>query len=516
MNRRIVSLFVLLAGMITFFTTCKDDDDEEVKLDVETTSLRFSSDYGEDELEISCNGNWTVEVSESWCEVSQYKGSGNTTLDVFVSKNKTTSSRKCEITISAGDKEASVLVRQNGKEDTETEPGGEGETEGDDNKENEKYKVTVRIEPEGAGTVTGLKSEYAYMDQVSLTFKASSGYSFLRWEKSDGYSKTDDECSFYVRSNTELTAYFGKLCQYGFSVNGGKGGAVTLVVSEHLSYSVTTSKTGYLVENSEVKLVAEPAIGYEFEKWSDGTTDKEKSVVITEGVKVEAFFKETSLSGVEASGTLGGHDYVDLGLPSNTKWATCNMGATKASDRGSFFAWGETETKTSFTAENYKFFAKKNDAGKNDINVYSKYCKANGSVKDGLGVLESSDDAAYVNWGKSWKMPSFEDWKELVDNCEWSFTTLNGVGGYKVTGPNGKFIFLPYSSVQVEGQVLSDYNNRGVYWTSSSFSKYNTPAMDDFALMIWFSRNESTEVNLSTKDWAEYRVHGVVIRPVAR
>ena len=132
------------------------------------------------------------------------------------------------------------------------------------------------------------------------------------------------------------------------------------------------------------------------------------------------------------------HEYVDLGLPSGTLWATCNVGANTPEEYGDYFAWGETESKNSYFWDDYKWFTD----GK-----ISKYCyddsnSYNGIVDDKM-VLDVEDDAAYINWGSSWRMPTKAQRDELDDYCTRTYTQLNGVNGFMLTGPNGNSIFLP-------------------------------------------------------------------------
>ena len=122
-------------------------------------------------------------------------------------------------------------------------------------------------------------------------------------------------------------------------------------------------------------------------------------------------------------------EYVDLGL--SVKWATFNVGATSPEDYGYYFAWGETEPKETYSWATYKW------CDGTDANI-TKY-----NTADGKTILEPADDAAQVQWGGNWRMPTEEEQQELIDRCSWERTNLNGVIGYKVTGPNGNSIFIP-------------------------------------------------------------------------
>ena len=122
-------------------------------------------------------------------------------------------------------------------------------------------------------------------------------------------------------------------------------------------------------------------------------------------------------------------EYVDLGL--SVKWATFNVGATSPEDYGDYFAWGETEPKETYSWTNYKWC----DGTSTNMTKYN--------AEDGKTILEPEDDAAQVHWGGNWRMPTEEEQQELIDRCSWERTNLNGVIGYKVTGPNGNSIFIP-------------------------------------------------------------------------
>ena len=136
----------------------------------------------------------------------------------------------------------------------------------------------------------------------------------------------------------------------------------------------------------------------------------------------------------------GNHEYVDLGLNSGTLWATCNVGAIRPEEYGDFFAWGETTPREEYTYENYKWWYF-DESGYRNISKYNT--KSNFGPVDNKTELEPEDDAAYVNWGTLWRMPSLEQVVELVNSCSWQWTQKNGVIGHLLTGPNGNTMFLP-------------------------------------------------------------------------
>lgn len=158
------------------------------------------------------------------------------------------------------------------------------------------------------------------------------------------------------------------------------------------------------------------------------------------------------------------HLYVDLGLPSGTLWASCNVGATSPEDFGDYFAWGETEVKTNYDWSTYKYC-------KGAQNTLTKYCQnsSNGynSFTDELTELEPADDAASVRWGSEWRTPSEEQFGELLNS---DYTTavwmmLNSVYGLKITSKkNGNYIFLPAAGM-FNGMVFQNAGSTGSYMT---------------------------------------------------
>ncbi|MCF0174668.1 MAG: hypothetical protein HUJ95_04925, partial [Bacteroidales bacterium] len=120
----------------------------------------------------------------------------------------------------------------------------------------------------------------------------------------------------------------------------------------------------------------------------------------------------------------GGVEAVDLGLPSGTKWASWNVGAKSETDCGSYFAWGETSVKTNYTWNTYKWGKQTESAPDYGMTKYKS---------KGPSTLEAVDDPATAAWGSKWRSPSLDEIKELLDNCDWTWTAKNGVNGYTVT-----------------------------------------------------------------------------------
>ena len=157
-----------------------------------------------------------------------------------------------------------------------------------------------------------------------------------------------------------------------------------------------------------------------------------------------------------------GEEVVDLGLPSGLKWRSMNVGASKPEDYGNYYAWAETSPKSSYSSSNYKYPATNYGDG---IIAYAKY-DTTPYQGDGKTVLEPEDDAATANLGNGWRTPTFKEWKELRENCTWTWKTQNGVNGMLVTGPNGKSIFLPAGG-WYENSTLKNKTTYGSYWTAT-------------------------------------------------
>ena len=178
------------------------------------------------------------------------------------------------------------------------------------------------------------------------------------------------------------------------------------------------------------------------------------------GVKAECIVTVTN---PDNSGTLDGHEYVDLGLPSGTLWATCNVGANSPEEYGDYYAWAETEPKSDYYWETYKYC-------KGSYGTMTKYCiNSDSGTVDNKTELEPSDDAATANWGSGWQMPSEEQYDELYNSSytTTTWTTMNGKYGRKITSKcNGNSIFLPAAGYR-NGTSLRDAGSYGYYWSRS-------------------------------------------------
>ena len=185
---------------------------------------------------------------------------------------------------------------------------------------------------------------------------------------------------------------------------------------------------------------------------------------------------------------------VDLGL--SVKWANMNIGAECPEDYGDYFAWGETEPKDVYDWSTYKW-CNGSDTSLTKYNTSSSYGTVDNKTK-----LELSDDAAHVNWGGAWRMPTDAERIELREQCTWTWTRQNGVNGCKVTSKsNGNSIFLPAAGDRIYGSLYGTGRD-GNYWSSSLDTDYPSGAL-----------GVSCDSSGVYGSWS-YRIFGCSVRPV--
>ena len=189
-------------------------------------------------------------------------------------------------------------------------------------------------------------------------------------------------------------------------------------------------------------------------------------------------------------------EYVDLGL--SVKWATMNVGATSPEDYGDYFAWGETSTRDAYSWGTYKWCDANNNYSMTKYNDF-----------DGKTILDASDDAAHINWGSAWRMPTYEEMDELCNtqNCKWEWTTQNNVKGYLVTSKKADFtdksIFFPAAG-GYNGSTNGEAGAYGYYLTASrNVSPYYARYMDFASDYVGFGYGGEF-----------YRYTGYPVRPV--
>ena len=295
----------------------------------------------------------------------------------------------------------------------------------------------------------------------------------------------------------------------------GEGGTLSITTEDGQNAEQKKFKLG-----DKVIVTATPDSGYYFSQWSDGDTDNPRIFEITPYFELGAFFLPED--------SLPEDIVIDLGLPSGTLWATCNLGATNPWDYGTYYAWGETIIKDAYNWSAYNYCNGSNSS-------LTKYCNNASYGKDGytdaFTTLEAADDAATAVLGSDYSMPTDADWSELTSECYWVWTTnykSKGTSGYIVYKPKdvsdkGKHIFrgdtpsasylpsdahifLPAAGC-FNGYSLFGDGSYGCYW-SSTLDKNQT----DHACRLYFKSNF-----LNYSDTTNYfRCCGQTIRPIKR
>lgn len=200
-------------------------------------------------------------------------------------------------------------------------------------------------------------------------------------------------------------------------------------------------------------------------------------------------------SGIELSKVMSNkHEAVDLGL--SVKWATCNVGANRPEEYGGYYAWGETNEKSEYLWSNYKWVNFKKS-------LITKYCSDSWEGKDDDKItLELSDDVAYVKWGGKWRMPTSEELAELMD-CDVEWTSVNGVAGCRMIGPNGNSIFLPAAGYR-KGTDFYNRGSSGCYYSATRDERFGN---FNISFFLFYDENWGWDNNGK-------RFLGLTVRPV--
>ncbi len=293
-----------------------------------------------------------------------------------------------------------------------------------------------------------------------------------------------DEETITVYADMTLYAHWASnTATVTFNANGGSGDMPTQTFT--IGTAQALSSNSFTWENHEF-------IGWNTLQDGTGTAYSEmQEIIIEENIVLYAQW-------MTVTGQQGGHYYVDLGLPSGTKWATCNVGANSPIAYGVYFAWGETSPKSNYTWGTYHWC-------NGSESTLTKYCDkssyGNNGFTDNLTTLEAADDAATVNWGEGWRMPTKAEMNELLNSCTHTYIKRNGMNGRLFTGPNGNSIFIP-SAGTYNGSTNYGANSYGEYWLSNIVDM--SPS---FANDLYFERGNYDIQGLS-------RSEGKPVRPV--
>ena len=294
----------------------------------------------------------------------------------------------------------------------------------------------------GTGTMEPQIFEHGIMQELNTNTFRNQGYIFAYWNtKADGSGVSYfDNQVITVNESITLYAQWGLGILVSFDANGGVG---------TMPNQVFNNKPQQLNLNKFARS------GYIFMGWNSkadgsGTSFSDgQYTTFTRSVRLYAQWK------------YDGFEWVDLGLPSGLKWATTNVGASSPTDPGWFVSWGEIEGKKIYNWATYKY-------GTGD-NQLTKYCGdddySSGEYTDEYTILNLSDDAANVQRGRNWRIPTAPEFEELLQYCKWVKSVSGAVAGYEVIGLNGQSIFIPLPGYY-DGNTKKNVNY-GYYWTSS-------------------------------------------------
>lgn len=285
-------------------------------------------------------------------------------------------------------------------------------------------------------------------NEVVVIAHPDDGYSFKGWytQKTDASVSAERRYAFTAGEDLLLTARFAYE-SYPIRISCTTGGSVCF------DNEIGTSLT--LPCGRDITAVAKADDGYTFVGWYK--MDSTMPVCPQPNYSFKACEEVDLIARFEKKQFAGGHEYIDLGLPSGTLWATCNVGATNPEEYGCYYAWGETEEKSVYSRSTYKWC---------DSDTIIKYCTEGiYGIIDNKSVLEAEDDVAHIRWGGNWRIPTANEQQELYDNCDWNYGDLNGVVGYWVTSRNnGKSIFLPAAGCR-QGSEVRYCGMFGYYWS---------------------------------------------------
>ena len=259
-----------------------------------------------------------------------------------------------------------------------------------------------------------------------------------------------------------------------------------VVISTNVDFEITTEDAGWIEVNNY------GASNRYFVKLHENESRKSRSAKIT-------FYNEEFSVSETISIVQKGNPYfvkiaepIDLGL--SVKWASWNVDAESPEDYGGYYAWGETEEKSLYYWSNYKFYDENTEK-------FTKYSILYGG--DNKTYLDPEDDVAHVKWGYEWRIPTVAEFKELVDNCPYEYVAINGVYGYKLTGPNGNSIFLPDPPCRMYEELLAPGYGAGCNYRSSTMETDTYGS----AYSIHFGGNNTYRHSCE-------RFMGVAVRPV--
>ena len=441
--------------------------------------LEFEEEGGVAEIKVESNISWEASADVDWISISPKSGvSGVTTMTIDVNKNTSVSSRSVVIRIVNSEyeiEEKKLVVQSEFVPELKVNVekleniSYNGSTEEIRIESNIYWEASVDVDWIGISPKSGLSGVTTMTIDVNKNTSVASRSAVIRIVNSE-YEIEEEILVSQSEWVPELKVNVEKIENISYN-----GSIEEIKIESSISWNAwvdvdwieISPKSGESGVCTMTIVVGENVL----EESRDGViTLKNQEYSLT----TEVIIQQQLLP------IINGYEYVDLGLPSGLKWATCNVGAENPEDYGNYYAWGETSTKSEITEENSLTYGK--------------------SMSDISGNI--TYDVARKEWGSSWRLPTKKELEELESKCKWQWTTINGKNGYKVTGPNGNSIFLPAAGCRY-GSSLDYAGEYGYFWSSAPLE-----SNDDSAYYLYFN---SSHRNV---DWC-YRYFGQSVRPVS-
>ena len=449
----------------------KDITVEQEGLDSEFggSTLEFPWEASQKDIEIVVPDSWNSMVSSDWISLSQYSGNGGETVYVMVQTNDNEDARTGTVTFVTEGRTFSFSVVQQGQYLKINSTAGEVAAMGGSVELSITTTVGAKDSIEYEGAASGwlaVSGDSTGNYTLTAVYNPSMNPRVAQFVIKPTMDATNSTCTQGVRftvtqNGRNLMASTDKVEMFK---SGGTSATYTITADGKYSISKPDADNWYVLQHDEK---AQSFTLYLSENRTDDTRESQLTISLLElpegevkqviipvtqytggvniGVDVDGWDDDQEWGGI--SGTLNGHGWVDLALPSGIRWATCNVGASSPEGYGNYYAWGETTAKSSYTEDNSTTYGKEmSDIGGN-----------------------ASYDVARKLWGGTWRLPTRAEFEELLDedNCTWEWTTQSGVNGYKVTSKvNGTSIFLPAAGYR-DGTSLDDAGSVGYYWSST-------------------------------------------------
>ena len=321
----------------------------------------------------------------------------------------------------------------------------------------QKVTLYMRIFFPSGSLSSGTDSPIGFSYKRDVTIKPGSNvYKITGWGNKNGTTYKEGKHKYEIWLDGE------KIYETTFDVKKKEGAASYLTVDSKTAVSTSFAASG----GNETFYVKTDATSWEtwgVPSWCEIKSKTSTSFTLSckpntgaarsDWMKVKAGGKEVKIDIKQSAGNyastgsdeINKHDYIDLGLPSGTKWATCNVGASSSEEAGNLYAWGEVIPKKLFSVANYF------------DSSYTKY-----TLKTNDSIIGTENDVACTEWGKEWCVPTKAQVDELIKNCKWKESTRNGRNGVLGTGPNGRTIFFP----------ATGYGNENDIWYTDKEGEY--------------------------------------------